>query len=145
TSRRYTRVLDRLYVFSSSAAENAIHRESGEKLAPLSPTSSFCVSRSSLPPPVSRRYRSLYRFSIVMFRLKRSGDCPRNTIHLLSGEITTSATEKEESSVRRFVFSPSRSRAHRLERGVSALRMLTVNFFSRRSFSSASELSLARK
>ena len=64
---------------------------------------------------------------------------------LPSGEITTFATENDESSVRRFVFSLSISSSHRLESGVSALRMVTVNFFSRRSVSSASALSLATK
>ncbi len=84
-------------------------------------------------------------FCSVMLRSYRLAEMPRNPTHFPSSEIVKSATVIDGSLVTRVVLRGSRSTAHRLTSGVSVLRMSTVNFFSRRSFSSASWASGPRK
>ena len=70
---------------------------------------------------------------------------PRNATHLPSLDVSKSVTVTLVSFVRRVVFLPSTSYAHRLDSGVSGFRMLTVKRFSRRSFSSRSIVSAVMK
>ncbi|MNC98043.1 hypothetical protein D3C83_158920 [compost metagenome] len=70
---------------------------------------------------------------------------PRNETYLPSSDNSNAVTVMLVSRVRRVAFFPSTSNAHRLEIGDSGFRMLTVNRFSRRSFSSRSIVSAVMK